>query len=143
MQQLHRTAIADLVHRYADASTHADAERWAGTWAPDATWELVAGQPVLGRESIVEAWQAAMERFTAVVQLVMNGSVDPDARTGRWYLTEHLAHADGARSLMVGHYDDTYTETGSGWCFTRRALTVHYLGPPDLSGTFFDRRHQQ
>ena len=142
MQQHHRTAIADLVHRYADASTHADAERWADTWAPDATWELVPGEPVRGRESIVAAWRAAMERFTSVVQLVMNGTADAETATGRWYLTEHLAHDDGSRSLMVGHYDDTYPTTETGWCFASRILTIHYLGPPDLSGTFFDRRHQ-
>ena len=83
-----------------------------------------------------------MERFTSVVQLVMNGTADVDAATGRWYLTEHLAHTDGTRSLMLGHYDDTYAATDTGWRFSSRALTIHYLGPPDLSGTFFDRRHQ-
>jgi hypothetical protein len=133
-----RDSIEALVHRYSDAVVHSNREQWANTWAVDATWDLGKGRRVEGRDAILDMWITAMTRFDAVVQTVMNGSVDldTDAGTGRWYIHELMQRSSGERGLMVGHYDDHYVRTADGWRFAERALVQHYAGASDLSGTF-------
>jgi hypothetical protein len=135
-----RDSIEHLVHRYSDAVVHRDVEQWSSTWAEDAIWDLGRGRRVEGRDSIVELWFGAMDRFQAVVQTVLNGSVELDETagtgSGRWYVHELMRRADGTNDLMVGHYDDLYVQVGNEWLFAARELTPHYQGPPDLTGTF-------
>lgn len=135
-----REAIAELVHRYADAVVHRDEAQWAATWAEDATWELGRGRRVEGRAAIVGMWNGAMDGFKAVVQNVLNGSVDLDDQSGhgsgRWYVLEHWLLADDSRGILLAYYDDTYTRTDDGWRFASRQLVVQYMGPPDLSAPF-------
>jgi hypothetical protein len=133
-------AIADLVHRYCDAVVRKDREQWAGTWANDAHWDLGQGRVMTGRETIVDYWTTAMERFDIVVQLSHNGhaTVDEGAGTGtgRWYISEHMQRVDGTTGLFLAFYDDTYTRVDEEWLFASRAITVLYRGPADLTGTF-------
>ena len=135
-----RDAIADLVHEYADAVVHRDAERWANTWAEDAVWELGRGRRVEGRDAILELWNNAMDGFHAVVQQVLNGtaSFDGDTGTGRWHIHEHWCRADDSRGILLAHYDDLYIRTNGRWQFSSRELAVHYAGPPDLSAPFLN-----
>jgi hypothetical protein len=135
-----RDAIEDLVHHYADAVIHRDAEQWAATWAVDAVWELGKGRRVEGREAILALWNSAMDGFAAVVQNVMNGTTALDESTGtgtgRWYVHEHWRRADDERGIVLAYYDDTYTRVDGAWLFASRELVVQYSGPSDLSGTF-------
>ena len=77
-----RIAVSDLVHHYADAVCRRDADQWAGTWAPDAVWELGKGRRVEGREAILELWNSAMDGFKAVVQNVVNNGASLDDASG-------------------------------------------------------------
>jgi hypothetical protein len=135
-----RDAIEDLVHQYADAVVHRNAEQWSSTWATDAVWELGKGRRVEGREAILGLWNSAMDGFKAVVQNVVNGTVtiDDTAGTGagRWYIMEHWHRANDERGILLAHYDDTYTRIDGSWMFASRELTIQYGGPPDLSGEF-------
>ncbi len=135
-----RDAIEDLVHRYADAVVRHDTDQWASTWAPDAIWELGQDRRVEGRDAIVELWLSAMGGFKAVVQHVVNGTVelDDDAGrgTGRWYIHEHWNRADDSRGILLAYYDDSYVRTDGNWLFASRELVVQYGGPVDLSGEF-------
>jgi len=135
-----RDSIEALVHRYSDAVVHSDREQWASTWAHDAVWDLGKGRRVEGRDAILEMWITAMTRFDAVVQTVMNGTVDLDevdgVGTGRWYVHEVMKRSTGERNLMIGHYDDRYVRTEDGWRFAERSLVQHYSGLSDLSGQF-------
>jgi len=134
------TPIHDLVHTYADAVVRRDAEQWAGTWAPDAVWELGKGRRVEGREAIVELWNSAMDGFHAVIQNVMNGTAQLDDATGtgsgRWYIHEHWNRVSDERGILLAYYDDTYTRVDGDWMFASRELVVQYGGPVDMSGTF-------
>lgn len=134
-------AIAELVHRYADAVVHHNESQWASTWADNATWDLGSGRVIEGREAIVKLWNRAMDGFSAVVQNVMNGTaeIDDAAGTGRWYVIEHFQQVDGTGGMLLAHYDDTYVRTGEGWQFASRKLVAHYAGPPDLSAPFLNR----
>ena len=135
-----RDDIEDLVHRYSDAVVHRDSERWAATWAPDAVWDLGGGRRVEGREAIVKLWHRSMARYSVVVQTVLNGTVDIDTSagtgSGRWYVQEAMRRTNGETAIMLAHYDDTYVRIDGGWRFASRALSIHYRGPADLSGTF-------
>ena len=135
-----RDAIQDLVHHYADAVVHRDADQWAGTWAPDAVWELGKGRRVEGREAILGLWNSAMDGFKAVVQNVVNGtaSLDESAGTGsgRWYIIEHWQRADDSTGILLAYYDDRYVRVDGSWMFASRELVIQYGGPADLSAPF-------
>jgi hypothetical protein len=130
--------IATLAHRYADAVVHRDADRWAATWAADASWTLGPGRTVEGRDAIVELWRAAMSNYETVLQNVVNGEyeINGDEGCGRWYIMEHFRRADGGVGILLAWYDDTYTLRDGQWLFASRTLTIKYQGAPDLSGTW-------
>jgi hypothetical protein len=135
-----RDAVAELVHRYADAVVRRDGEQWGRCWADDAHWSLGPGRAVVGREAIVSLWMAAMAGFEAVIQNVYNGEVrfDGERGEGRWYIGEHWKRVGGETGILLAHYDDTYVRVGGEWLFADRQLAVHYRGPADLSGTFLN-----
>jgi ketosteroid isomerase-like protein len=138
-------AIRRLVHRYADAVVHRDADAWASCWAEQSSWDLGRGREVEGKEQITALWRQAMGGMAAVVQMVHNGVIDatgvPDQATGRWYIDERYRRADGTDGILLAHYDDEYVRRADGeWRFARRALVPHYSGPPDLSADFQNTR---
>lgn len=134
-----RDAIAELVHRYADAVVHNDREQWASTWTEDAVWKLGETATAEGRDDIVELWVGAMSTFDAVIQTVLNGSAVTDdfvgSGTGRWYLQEH-GRTRGEAFMMLSYYDDTYVRVADDWLFSSRSLVTLYQGPADLSAEF-------
>ncbi len=133
-------AIQRLVHRYADAVVHRDADQWGSCWALDAEWDLGRGRRVQGRTAIVELWLRAMGGMEAVVQNVVNGDAwytgSTDAAAGRWYINERYSRAGGDAGILLAHYDDAYVRTDDGWRFDNRVLRIHYTGPPDLTAEF-------
>ena len=108
------------MHGYADAVVHRDPEQWISTWARDAVWELGKGRRVEGADAILGLWNSAMDGFKAVVQNVVNRTVDLDdgagTGTGRWYIIEHWHRADDSRGILLAYYDDTYVRRRRhGW----------------------------
>jgi ketosteroid isomerase-like protein len=134
-----REAIADLVHRYADAVVRRDVDEWASCWADDAQWVLRPDRIATGRQAVVELWRHAMGSLDGVVQVVFNGTVTADgadAARGRWYIAEHFRRVTGDAGMLLAHYDDRYLRHDGRWLFSSRTLVPHYQGPPDLSGSF-------
>lgn len=132
-------AIADLIHRYADAVCRFDPDQWAATWAPDGIWDM--GQTkVEGREAIGETWKSIMGGIPAVFHVYYNGTTDLDdatgTGTGRWYIGEFLRLPDDSTIAMYGYYDDEYVKVDGEWLFRTRTLTPLYRGPADMSGEF-------
>ena len=142
MQHTSRDAIAELVHRYADAVVHRNGEQWGSCWSSDARWILSADRDVVGREAIVGLWHKAMGTFSAVVQNVYNGSVNVadsgETASGRWYIGEHFLRSNGTPGMLLAYYDDTYTYVNGQWLFSSRQLFAQYQGPPDLSAPFLN-----
>lgn len=135
-----RDAIAELVHRYADAVVHFDGDQWGACWDADARWVLGPDRDVTGRPAIVELWHKAMQTFAAVVQNVVNGEVhvDGDSASGRWYIIEHFRRGNGETGILLAFYEDTYVRRDGQWYFASRRLHPQYQGPPDLSGSFLN-----
>ena len=135
-----RDQIEDLVHRYSDAVVHRNAQQWASTWAPDGVWDLGGGRRVEGHAAIIELWHESMARYPVVVQTVLNGACELDeyagTGSGRWYVQEIARRVGDEALVMAAQYDDTYVRVDDGWKFASRRLSIHYRGPPDLSGTF-------
>jgi hypothetical protein len=135
-------AIREVVHRYADAVVHRDAEQWGSCFADDARWDL-GRATATSRAEAVELFVRAMGNMQAFVQVVHNGAAqatdDPDRATGRWYIGEHYRLADGTPGVLAAHYDDEYVRGADGaWRFASRVLTIHYAGPPDLGAAFLN-----
>lgn len=132
--------IRDLLHTYADAVCHDDADQWIGTWTDDGVWVLGPDRDIAGREAIAGVWGQAMAHYQRVLHRYENSTatLDESAGTGRGraYVTEVLKPIDGPALVMHGYYDDEYRRTDDGWRFSRRALVQLYHGPPDLSGFF-------
>jgi hypothetical protein len=130
-------ALRQLAERYIDAVNRFDADAWISTWAADGEWNT--GQPVQGREQILERWLGAMKRIPNVYMHVYSGvidDVDGDRASGRWYLGEFLNMPDGSRTMNSICYVDAYSRSGGEWYFQSRKLVALYRGPADLSGQF-------
>ena len=74
-----REAIAELVHRYADAVVHRNGEQWGNCWAVESRWILSADRDVVGRDAIVGLWAKAMTGMAAVVNVVLLVASQPTA----------------------------------------------------------------
>lgn len=128
-------AVRALIERYADAVNRRDVEDWGALWTEDGVWE-VFGTPIRGRDAVVTAWSAAMQRFSFVFHLVHSAviEVDGDAARGRWTISEQLVDANGAPAVLLALYHDEYRREAGEWRIARRRLEPKYQGPPDLSG---------
>ncbi len=132
------TTIRSLVSTYAQAVTRQDEAAWAATWAEDGIWELM-GQAPEGRDAVVECFRTMMAPMQFVYQMPGEGSIEIDASgqrgTGRFPTVEFVKMGDGPGILMLGTYSDVYTLAEGEWRFAERRMQVHYMGPPDMSGT--------
>jgi hypothetical protein len=129
--------IRDLVGRYSDAVSRADAVDWAATWATDARWE-VGTRTVVGRDDIVQLWQQFLPAYEAIVQLPVQGTVrvGPDGVRGRWLVLEILRRTGATKdNLQVACYLDRYVQEQERWVFAERRLSAHYKGELD-AGAF-------
>ena len=119
-----RMALRDLLDTYADAVTRRDAADWAACWSEDAQWSLpdFAGvDTVVGRNAIVELWNAAMAQVPGLVFQAWPGAirVDGDRATMRSY-TRETFQRDGAPVTMLGTYEDICGRHDRIWQFHRR-----------------------
>ena len=136
--------IRDLVVRYADAISRADAAMLRGFWAEDCRLELVGVngfvKAIAGRDTVVDYQDEHMDRYSSLLQLVGQGLVrgreDGDAE-GRWIVWE-IGHTRGADQdrMSVVCYLDRYVRTGGSWLIGERRLSVHYYAEALTPGAF-------
>ena len=127
-------AIRQLVAEYIDAVNRYNGDDWIATWSEDAVWFLM-GMEVTGKEAIFNLWQGAMGSFEFAIMMLNSGtiSVDGDAASGRWYVTEHIKPKEGDPNLTLGVYDDKYVKQNGKWLFAERRYHVMYQGAADYS----------
>lgn len=118
-----RIAIRELLETYSDAIIVRDKDRWAATWADDATWRFRTGE-VHGRAQIVATWEKAMSGFDSVWFMAYPGmiEIDGDTATVRTHTFEHLAPSGGTPRLQAGIYEDKLVRTSDGWRFFERSF---------------------
>jgi uncharacterized protein (TIGR02246 family) len=135
--------IRQLYARYADAVWRKDFDAVAHCYTEDAEWRI-GGAVVSGRAGIVGHLKMVLAKFervlvtlrTPVVAVAV--AVAGATATSRAYLTEQGAFTDGHAITPVGTYFDRMVRQADRWRFTWRLFQTCYVGPPDLSGAFYE-----
>jgi hypothetical protein len=133
--------IRQLHARCADAVWRKDAAAFGACFTTDGEWRI-AGLVMKGSGHIAEMFGQIMTGFDRVLMTFRTPilEVGPGIATGRTHVTEHSAFADGTRTLAISTYYERFAEQGGQWRFSWRLFQLHYLGPADLSGAYFDNR---
>lgn len=133
-----RIAIRELMNTHAFGVVSNDAELWGSIWAEDAYWELPE-YPDLGgfdgREAIVAAWTASMERYgldgmeKPMVYFMEPGSIEVNGDKATAVALTHEVYEDPETAELVrshGRYDDELEKRDGKWVFTRRAYRISH-----------------
>ena len=57
---------------------------------------------------------------------------------GRKAAVEALGHKGFRAKQLSTHYFEHFVDEGDAWRFKWRLFQTHYVGPPDMTGTWFD-----
>jgi hypothetical protein len=134
------SAIRQLHARYVDAVYRKDYAAFGDCFALDAEWRI-AGRVLRGRPQIVATIEQLMVNFHRVLMTFRTPllEVRDGAVSGRTYVTEQNAFKNGRPGSSIGIYYERFVEQGDRWRFQWRLFQLHYLGPPDMSGPFFEQ----
>ena len=126
-----RLAIRELMDIYSDAVNQRDTVLWASTWAEDSSWKLpvIPGmENVVGKENIVNAWQAGMAMFPFIFMSISVGDIQVNGNTAtvRAYTTEVGTTLDGTEIRPRGQYDDQLVKIDGQWLFKERIFHSLY-----------------
>lgn len=128
-----RVAIRELMDTHAHGVMTKDAELWGSIWAEDAFWELPEYPDLggfAGKQAIVDAWAASMERYglddmtKPMIYFMQPGAIEVDgdrARTVAYTIEIYDDPATNKRTRTTGRYDDELEKRGGRWLFTRRS----------------------
>jgi len=124
-----RTAILDLIHRYARAVDERDWDLFESCFADDAEVDYTAVGGIRGKLSVVKAWLAEVLSHFAVVQhMVTNIEIEFAGNEAfcRSYLFNPMGLVDdeGRTSFFFdgGIYRDRLTRTAGGWRIAERKI---------------------
>jgi uncharacterized protein (TIGR02246 family) len=134
------SAVRQLHARYADAVWRKDVTAFGDCFTQDAEWRIV-GMVLRGRDQIVSGFERLMSRYQRVLMQFQNPilTVGDKSAVGRTYVVEHRAAPNERPGMTIGTYFERFVDQGDRWRFAWRLYQLHYIGPPDLSGTFFDQ----
>lgn len=132
------SGIRQLHARCADAVWRKDAGAFGDCFTEDGEWRI-SGLILKGRDTIVQTFAAILDSFEAVLMTFNPPLLDigDGVASGRTYVTELSAFANGERTLAISNYYERFVLDGDRWRFSWRLFHLHYLGPTDLSGSFF------
>ena len=131
--------IRQLHARYADALWRKDLATFLDCFAPNAEWR-VGGRVMRGQAEI----EANIVRLFPLCHRMLMTFRTPilelgdDVASARTFVTEDNAYVDGRPGHVVGIYFERFAKYRDRWRFTWRFFQTQYMGPPDLSGRFFD-----
>lgn len=131
--------IRQLHARYTDAVWRQDADAFARCFTPDGEWRI-SGMVMKGREQIAEKIALILGNMTRVLFTYRTASLDvgDGVATARAYIDERCAWKNGDTNIAIGRYYERLVEDDGEWFFHWRLFELHYRGPPDMTGTFFD-----
>lgn len=132
-------AIRQLHSRYTDAVWRKDCEAFGDCFTENAEWRI-GGKILRGRAEIVELMKMMFPRYKRILMNFRTPilEVGNGTATGRTYVSEQSAFADGRPYAPLGIYFERFVDHGDRWRFSWRLFQTHYVGPPDLSGQFFE-----
>ena len=131
--------IAQLHARYTDAVWRKDAAAFAACFAPDGEWRI-SGMVMRGPSEIAGTIGAILGRMNRVLFSYGDPVLDcvDGAWCGRVMVGEQVSWASGEANISIGRYYERYAEVDGHWRFDWRLFELHYRGPPDLSGDWFE-----
>jgi len=135
------TGIRQLHARYVDAVWRKDMDAFADCFTEDAEWRI-AGLVLRTRKEIDSTIRRMMSHGPPPVYLTFQApilDVGAGVVSGRTYVTETNTLLEGKPAFSIGVYYERFVDGGDRWRFSWRLFQVHYLGPPDMSGRFFER----
>ena len=132
--------IRELHARYVDAVLRKDYVSFADCFTEDAEWRI-AGRVNRGRGEIVGFLQAAMSNFHAVIMTLRPPLIDLHGTTAnvRTHVTENNGFKDGRPGSTIGTYYERLVEQGGRWRRAWALYQLHYMGPADLTGSWFEQ----
>jgi uncharacterized protein (TIGR02246 family) len=131
--------IRQLHARCIDAVWRKDSAAFADCFAVDGEW-IIAGVHARGRAQLV----AVFDKFLGLNERVLMHfgapilSLGDGSAVGRTHVSEDVKTVDGRGMKTIGIYHERLVLAGDRWLFAWRRFDMHYFGPPDLSGPFFD-----
>jgi ketosteroid isomerase-like protein len=133
------SAIRQLHARYADAVWRKDYVAFANCFDEEAEWRI-SGMVLRGRPQITSTIEKLMSNFqrvlmsfgTPIVQVDQSGAV-----SSRTYSLEQYATGGGPGGCAIGTYFERFIERDGKLLFAWRLFQLEYMGPADLSGSFF------
>lgn len=131
--------ILDLHARYTDAVWRKDAHAFAALFTPDGEWRI-SGRVMRGRAEIAETIGAILDRFTAVLFTYRTPVLHSEEGevSARVMVDERCAWKNGNRNIAIGRYYERFVRHEGHWLFDWRLFELHYRGPPDMTGQFFE-----
>ena len=133
--------IRQLHARYVDAVFRKDYTSFAACWTEDAEWRI-AGRILRGQAEIVGFLELTMGNFHRVIQTFRNPLVEltgkGEARS-RVHVTEQNGFKDGRPGGTIGTYYEKLVERDGLWLRSWALFQLHYMGPADLTGDYFDQ----
>lgn len=133
-------AIRQLHACYADAVWRKDSASFGALFCEDAEWR-VGGQVMRGRPAIEAFIEGAFPLYRRILMTFRTPIVDLAAdgtASARTYVTENSLFADGTPFAPIGIYFDRFVQVDGCWRFSWRMFQTHYIGPPELTGEWFD-----
>lgn len=138
-RMLAQCAIMELHALYTDAVWRKDVAAFGDCFAEDAQWRL-SGFVLEGRRTIMEFMEAAFDKYRRILLTFRTPILDlqENGLSSRTYVTEQSLLADGTPYAPIGTYYERFAEEGGRLRFTWRLFMTEYIGPPDISGQFYD-----
>lgn len=132
-------AIRQLHAHYVDAVWRKDLIAFGDCFTEDAEWRI-SGMVLRGRADIVEFMRGVFPRYRWILLNFRTPSleVEKGMASGRTYVSEQSVFADGRPFGPIGIYYERFVDQGNRWRFSWRLFHTSYIGPPDLSGSFFE-----
>ena len=131
--------IRQLHAHYTDAVWRQDAEAFANCFTEDGEWRI-SGMMLKGRPQIAETIARILDNMTRVLITFRTPllEVGDSVASGRTYIDERCAWKNGNTNISIGRYYERFAQVDSQWLFQWRLFELHYRGPPDMTGAFFD-----
>jgi len=131
--------VRQLHARYTDAVWRKDAASFAACFTPEGEWRI-SGMVMRGREEIAATIERILGRMHRVLFSYGQTVIDHVAGElrGRVMVNEQIAWADGKTNISIGRYFERYGERDGQLLFDWRLFELHYRGPADLSGDWYE-----
>ncbi len=133
--------IRQLHSRYVDAVFRKDYASFGLCWTEQAEWRI-AGRVLQGRDAIVGFLEQAMGNFHRVIMTFRNPFVEltgPGEARSRVYVTEQNGFRSGRPGATIGTYFEKVVERDGVWLRDWALFQLHYMGPADLTGDYFEQ----